>query len=152
MRDIGKGGYPLSECLSQGFKHLGAGTVKPNFQWRVDGRALVDPAHQNLRLGVLPIDFFLEAPDQVVGLILIPGQHQAPRPARHAFYVGAQVVIELGWTLPNRPVDPANERLGTQLGIDLYDQRQGVVNRRPLGQFDVEIHLVTVGAGEKLQG
>ena len=150
MRDIGKGGYPLSECLSQGFKHLGAGTVKPNFQWRVDGRALVDPAHQNLRLGVLPIDFFLEAPDQVVGLILIPGQHQAPRPARHAFYVGAQVVIELGWTLANCPVHPSDQRFGPQLLVNGVHQRDGIIDGCALGEFHVQIHLVAVSPWKEL--
>ena len=129
-----------------------AGAIQPHFKWRLHRWALVNTTNQDLRLGKFSIDLYLQSSDQRIGLVLVGGQNQRPGPAGHTFHVGAQVVVELGWALADRPVDPANQGFRAQFVIDLGDQCQRIIYRCALGQFDVQIHLVAVGAREELQG
>ncbi len=99
MGDIGEGGHTLSKLLTQLFENGCAGAVELDFQRRLDRWPLINAAHQNLCLRVLSVDFLLQASNELIGLVLVSGQHEGARPARHAFHVGAQVVIKLGRAL-----------------------------------------------------
>ena len=152
MGHIWEGGDPSPELLAQRLEDIGAGSIQTHLKRCFHGWPLIDTAHQNLRLRVFPIDLFLQSPNQVVGLVLVGSQDQTSGPAGHTFYISAQVVIELGRALANRPVHPSHQWLGSELLIDLRYQRQRVFDGSTVGEFDVQIHMIAISAWKELQG
>ena len=152
MGDIPELLHAQPERLAEFAQHIKIIAIDLDFQRRHHGRSLVDATDDDAGLRVVPINSALQSADEVIGRAGIGRQYQCLRPAGHRFAGAEHVVVERRCALANGPVHPPHQRLPAQVLVEPLDQGGGVVNGSPVGQLDLQVHLVPVGAREELCG
>ena len=137
---------PFTDIL----QHPKIGADNADLDRGLDRRSLHQPAHSRARLRQGHVQCVLQVRKDTLGRAWRLRPNQRLREARDVILVAEHVVIERWRTLPHDPMDLNHAVL---VADDVFGQAGssvGLIDRRAVGQLQLDVELVSIHAREKL--